>query len=49
MSDIKFIRENSELVKEAARKKSVSVDIDHLLELDKRIVQHMILNRFLLL
>src|SRR3989344_1337869 len=36
MSDIKFIRENSELVKEAARKKSVSVDIDHLLELDKR-------------
>ncbi|MBI2627173.1 MAG: serine--tRNA ligase [Parcubacteria group bacterium] len=36
MLDIKFIRENSELVKEAARKKGVDINIDHLLELDKR-------------
>lgn len=36
MLDIKFIRENSKIVKEAARKKSVSVDIDRLLEVDKK-------------
>lgn len=36
MLDIKFIRENSEIVKEACRKKQVKVDIDKLLEVDKR-------------
>ncbi len=36
MLDIKFIRENSELVKEAARKKGVSVDVDALLAVDER-------------
>ncbi len=34
MLDISFIRENPDLIKEAARKKRVSVDIDRLLELD---------------
>jgi len=36
MLDIKFIRENPELIKEAARKKGVSVDIDKLLAVDER-------------
>jgi seryl-tRNA synthetase len=36
MLDIKFIRENAELVKDAARKKHVEVDIDELLALDDR-------------
>lgn len=36
MLDIKFIRENPELVKEAARKKGVSVDVDMLLAVDER-------------
>ena len=36
MLDIKFIRQNPEIVKEAARKKGVSVDIDQLLALDER-------------
>lgn len=35
MLDIKFIRENAELVKKAAQDKRVNVDIDKLLELDK--------------
>ncbi|PIP86682.1 serine--tRNA ligase [Candidatus Campbellbacteria bacterium CG11_big_fil_rev_8_21_14_0_20_44_21] len=35
MLDIKFIRENASLVKESARKKRVSVDINRLLELDE--------------
>jgi len=34
MLDIKFIRENADLVKEAARKKKISVDIDRLLVVD---------------
>jgi seryl-tRNA synthetase len=34
MLDIKFIRENKDLVKEAARKKNIPVDIDNLLSLD---------------
>jgi seryl-tRNA synthetase len=34
MLDINFIRENRELVKEAAAKKNVTVDIDRLLKLD---------------
>lgn len=34
MLDIKFIRENAEVVKDAAKKKSVDVDIDRLLALD---------------
>src|SRR3989344_426637 len=36
MLDIKFIRENPEKVKEGCRKKQVKVDIDWLLELDKK-------------
>lgn len=36
MLDIKFIRENPELVKEAARKKGVDVDVDALLAVDER-------------
>ncbi len=34
MLDIKFIRENADLVKEAARKKKIKVDIDRLLSID---------------
>ncbi len=34
MLDIKFIRENRDLVKEAARKKHIEINIDHLLRLD---------------
>jgi seryl-tRNA synthetase len=34
MLDIKFIRENVELVKEGARKKRIEVDVDSLLKLD---------------
>ena len=36
MLDINFIRQNPKLVKEAARKKRVPVDIDHLLEIDEK-------------
>ncbi len=36
MLDIKFIRENPEKVKDACQKKNVKVDIDHLLEVDKK-------------
>jgi seryl-tRNA synthetase len=36
MLDIKFIRENPELIKEAARKKGVSVDVDMFLAVDER-------------
>jgi len=35
MLDIKFIRENSELIKEAARKKRIAFDVEKLLEMDK--------------
>ena len=35
MLDIKFIRQNPDIVKEGCRKKQVKVDIDKLLELDK--------------
>lgn len=34
MLDIKFIRDNVDIIKEAARKKKMDVDIDHLLKLD---------------
>lgn len=34
MLDIKFIRDHVDLVKDAARKKNISIDIDRLLELD---------------
>ena len=34
MLDIKFIRENAEIVKFAAKKKKVNVDIDRLLAVD---------------
>ena len=36
MLDIKFIRENPEKVKEACKNKQVKVDIDALLEIDKK-------------
>jgi seryl-tRNA synthetase len=36
MLDIKFIRENPEVVKEGCRKKQVKVDIDKILELDQK-------------
>ncbi|MEK7167350.1 MAG: serine--tRNA ligase [Patescibacteria group bacterium] len=36
MLDIKFIRENSDLIKSACENKRVNVDIDGLLELDKK-------------
>ena len=35
MLDIKFIRENKDLVQEAARKKHLSFDVEWLLTLDK--------------
>ena len=34
MLDIKFIRENPELVKKAARDKGERVDVDHILKID---------------
>jgi seryl-tRNA synthetase len=42
MLDIKFIRENKELIKEAARKKRIDFNVDKLLELDdirRRLIQ----------
>lgn len=36
MLDIQFIRDNSQLVKEAAQSKNIAVDIDKLLELDHK-------------
>lgn len=36
MLDIKFIRENPKLIKEGAKNKGVDVDIDRLLEVDKK-------------
>src|SRR3989338_7754752 len=36
MLDIKFIRENPDVVKQAAKNKNNSVDIDRVLELDER-------------
>lgn len=38
MLDIKFIRENPEAVKEAARNKNVEVDVDRLLVIDEQVV-----------
>ena len=36
MLDIKFIRQNPQIVKEGCRKKQIKVDVDKLLELDKK-------------
>jgi len=36
MLDIKFIRQNPDIIKEGGRKKQVKVDIDRLLEVDKK-------------
>src|SRR3989344_3443323 len=36
MLDIKFIRQNPDIVKQAAKNKNVAVDIDKLLALDER-------------
>ncbi len=38
MLDIKFIRENTEIVKTACREKNINLDIDELLKLDREIV-----------
>lgn len=38
MLDIKFIRENSDIVKNACKLKNINLDIDHLLSLDKELV-----------
>ena len=37
MLDIKYIRENSDIVKEAAKNKLIDVDIDRLLEVDEKL------------
>ena len=37
MLDIKYIRENSQIVKEAAKNKLIDVDIDRLLEVDEKL------------
>lgn len=39
MLDIKFIRENKDLVKEGAQSKGVDIDVDKILELDKKRVK----------
>lgn len=39
MLDIKFIRENADLVKEAARKKHINFDVDELIKIDKERVE----------
>jgi len=39
MLDIKFIRDNKELVSEAARKKHIKFDVDELLEVDKKRIE----------
>ncbi len=36
MLDIKFIRENKELVEDGARKKHIDIDVAHLLEIDEK-------------
>jgi seryl-tRNA synthetase len=36
MLDIKFIRENPDLIKEAVRKKMIDFDVDHLLQVDRK-------------
>lgn len=36
MLDIKFIRENSDIIKLAAKKKHIEIDLDHLLALDEK-------------
>jgi len=42
MLDIKFIRQNPNTIKEAARKKGVNIDVDKLIEIDER-RRHLIL------
>ena len=36
MLDIKFIRQNPEIIKDACKKKGVNLDVDRLLEVDKK-------------
>ncbi|MBY0416394.1 MAG: hypothetical protein K2Q18_19620, partial [Bdellovibrionales bacterium] len=38
MLDIKFIRENSDIVKNACKLKNITLDIDQLLSIDKELV-----------
>ena len=40
MLDIKFIRENKDLIKEAARKKKITVDVDRLIAVDEKRRSH---------
>ncbi len=39
MLDIKFIKENPELIKEAARKKHIDFDLDELLKIEDERIQ----------
>jgi seryl-tRNA synthetase len=39
MLDIKFIRENSDLIKEAARKKHIDFNVDELIKIDKQRIE----------
>ena len=39
MLDIKFIRENADLVKKTLQEKCLTLDIDELLSIDKQIIQ----------
>ena len=41
MLDIKFIRENSDIIKEAARKKHIPFDVDELIKIDQERLQHL--------
>ena len=41
MLDIKFIRQNPEKVKDACKKKRVQCDIDRLLEVDQKRLEHL--------
>lgn len=39
MLDIKFIRENGEIIKMAAQKKHIDFDVDKLIEVDKKRIE----------
>ena len=39
MLDIKFIRENKELIQEGARKKHINIDVEKLIETDDKILK----------
>jgi seryl-tRNA synthetase len=41
MLDIKFIRQNLDIVKDACKKKNIKCDIDHLLDVDEKRIKVM--------